>query len=62
VPSGQRSMGTMYFNGAGVPQDYAMALRLFRLAAEQEDSGAQTKLGTMYYLGKGVPQDYVEGT
>ena len=33
-----------------------MALRLFRLAAEQEDIGAQTKLGTMYYLGKGVPQ------
>ncbi|MGO4916793.1 tetratricopeptide repeat protein [Pseudogemmobacter sp. W21_MBD1_M6] len=47
----------MYFNGNGVPQDYAEAMTWFRLAAEQGDAGAQNNLGMMYKIGWGVPQD-----
>ena len=50
----------MYGTGKGVPQDYAEALRWYRLAAEQGYADAQASLGLMYYDGKGVPQDYAE--
>ncbi len=39
-------------------QDYAEAVKLFRLAAEQGLVDAQFNLGTMYEYGDGVPQDY----
>jgi hypothetical protein len=42
-----------------VPQDYAEAMRWYRLAAEQGDADAQGNLGVMYDTGTGVPQDYV---
>jgi TPR repeat protein len=38
--------------------DYAMALPLFRKAAEQGFVVAQNNLGFMYANGQGVPQDY----
>ena len=50
----------MYLNGLGVPQDYNEALRLFQLAAAQEDANAQNNLGLMYLNGHGVPKDYNE--
>ena len=40
--------------------DYATAVRLFRLAANQGDAIAQHYLGVMYIDGQGVPQSYVE--
>lgn len=48
----------MYNLGLGVPQDYAEAVRWYRLAAEQGNSVAQRNLGAMYRNGHGVPQDY----
>ena len=48
----------MYHNGQGVPQDYAVAVKWYRLAAEQGKASAQSNLGVMYYNGEGVPQDY----
>ena len=50
----------MYFNGFGVPQDYAEALRWLRLSAEQGQPIAQSNLGRIYGLGLGVSQDYAE--
>jgi uncharacterized protein len=50
----------MYFDGQGVPQDYAEAMRWFRLAAAQGHAEAQSKLGFMYVEGSGVPQDDAE--
>ena len=50
----------MYDNGEGVPQDYAVAVRWWRLAAEQGDASAQYNLALMYDNGEGVPQDYAE--
>ena len=49
----------MYANGHGVAQDYAEAVRLYRLAADQGLAGAQSNLGVMYANGQGVAQDYV---
>ena len=56
----QDSLGTMYDNGTGVPQDNTEAVKWFRLAAAQGDAEAQSNLGVMYYFGEGVPEDYVQ--
>ena len=50
----------MYAKGQGVPQDYAEALKWYRLAAEQGNANAQDNLGVMYANGHGVPQDDAE--
>jgi len=41
-------------------QDYAEAMRWYRLAAEQGDAGAENDLGAMYHNGVGVPVDTAE--
>ena len=50
----------MFDNGHGVAQDYAEAVRLFRLAAAQGDADAQYNLGYMFEYGHGVAQDTAE--
>ena len=65
----------MYYEGQGVPHNYAEAIKLWKLAAEQGheeavkwyrlsakqgDADGQCGLGEMYYGGEGVPQDYAE--
>jgi uncharacterized protein len=40
--------------------DYATAIREWRLAAEQGDARAQYNLEFMYTKGQGVPKDYTE--
>ena len=54
------NLGLAHVMGQGVPQNDAMALKLFNLAAESGDGGAQSNLGNMYAFGKGVEQDYVQ--
>jgi hypothetical protein len=49
----------MYGNGKGVPQDYAEAVKWYKLAAAQGNAYAQYNLGAMYELGQGVPMDDV---
>ena len=56
----QYSLGVMYYNGEGVPQDYAEAFKWCRLAAEQRYASAQRALGVMYDTGKGVPQNDIQ--
>ena len=56
----QTTLGVMYANGQGVPQDAVQAVKWFRLAADQGDARAQLNLGIMYDNGQGVPKDYVE--
>ena len=53
----QFNLGVMYANGQGVPQDYAEAVRWYRLAADQGYADAQHTAGLMYANGQGVPQD-----
>jgi TPR repeat protein len=56
----QVSLGWLYSNGHGVPQDYAQAWNWYRTAARQGNQHAQVNLGTCYALGQGVPQDYLK--
>jgi hypothetical protein len=58
--SAQNSLGLMYDNGHGVPQNYTEAVKWYRMAAEQGNADAQNNLGTMYQHGQGVPQDHTE--
>ena len=58
-PDAQYNLGLVYDHGAGVPQDYKEASRLYTLAAEQGFAMAQTELGTMYYNGHGALADYI---
>ena len=53
-------LGLMYYNGQGVPQDYAEAVKWFRLAAEQGHAKAQSILGAIYATGHGMRQDSVQ--
>ena len=56
----QSRLGYMYFEGKGVGQNYAEAVKWFRKAAEQGDVYAQNGLGNMYFEGKDVEQNYAE--
>ena len=56
----QHNLGLMYYEGRGVPQDNAEALKWYRLAVAQGDALAQYHLGLMYAKGYGVPQDHIE--
>jgi len=56
----QQSLGCVYREGKGVPQDDAESVRWFRLAAEQGRADAQHDLACSYRDGNGVPQDYVQ--
>lgn len=39
--------------------NYAQALKEWKLLAEQGDARAQSNLGLMYSMGQGVPKDFV---
>jgi len=56
----QYNLGIMYGKGNGVQQDYAEAVKWYRLATEQGNAYAQYNLGVMYDNGIDVPQDYAE--
>ena len=56
----QCDLGSIYYYGRGVPQDYTEAANWWRLAAEQGNAVAQYNLGQLYYFGTGVPQDDTE--
>ena len=56
----QTLLGFMYWNGQGVPQDHAEAVKWYRKATKYGYAAAQNNLGVMYERGQGVPQDYAE--
>jgi len=56
----QFSLGILYAEGQGVPQDYQEAIHWYRLAAEQGYDLAQYSLGLLYAKGQGVPRNYQE--
>lgn len=51
-------LGSGYYYGKGFPQDYAEALRWYKMAADRGEPRAEDALGYMYVKGHGVPQDY----
>ena len=58
VAMAQNTLGKMYMQGQGVPQDYDKAMRLFRKAAKKKLPNAQNNLGVMYAGGYGLKQDF----
>ncbi|MDP6734372.1 MAG: ATP-binding cassette domain-containing protein [Gammaproteobacteria bacterium] len=58
--NGQYNLGVMYRDGDGVPQDYAEAIRWFRLAADQGDATGQYNLGVIGFSGGASGQDFEE--
>jgi TPR repeat protein len=55
----QAQLGWMYSIGRGVPQNYLLAAKWFRIAANRGHGGAQFALGLLYNKGQGVPLDVV---
>ena len=53
----QRKLGSLYFDGRGVPQDPQIAAGLFQEAADNGDAAAKNNLGLMYLDGQGVEKD-----
>ncbi|TGV06746.1 sel1 repeat family protein [Alcaligenaceae bacterium 429] len=53
----QFSLGVMYDQGRGVPQNDAKAFEWYEKAAQQGDVDAQLSLGVMYMIGQGVAQN-----
>jgi uncharacterized protein len=49
----QYILGRMYLDGNGVSQNYAEAVKWFRLSADRGDADAQNSIGTMYEHGLG---------
>lgn len=58
LANAQYSLGKLFYNGYGVPQNYGQAVAWFRMAADQGLAAAQLNIGWMYDNGYGVPQDY----
>ena len=56
----QYRLGSAYYYGKRVRQDYAEAARWYREPADQGAAKAQYTLGYCYSQGQGVPQDYAE--
>ncbi|HTV40433.1 MAG TPA: trypsin-like peptidase domain-containing protein [Candidatus Sulfotelmatobacter sp.] len=56
----QEMLGTCYYFGNGVAQDYAVAAMWWRKASDQGLAEAQCLLGTSYERGLGVARDGVE--
>jgi len=55
----QYNLGGMYDKGQGVAQNYAEAVKWYRLSAAQGVAVAQFNLGGMYATGQGVAKDLV---
>ena len=53
IAAAQNNVGHLYEEGLGVSQDYSIAMRWYRLAAEQGLSEAQHSIGMRYYSGDG---------
>ena len=54
------TLGIMYAQGQGVPQNDVEAVKWYRLAADRGNAASQLALARMYETGRGVPQSDVE--
>jgi tetratricopeptide (TPR) repeat protein len=54
------TLGTLYFRGEGVRQDYAAALKWWRAAAALGNIRAQNSIGILFRDGLGVERNYDE--
>jgi hypothetical protein len=54
----QYNLAMLYYNGEGVPKNYEIAFKWFKLAAQQGLSRAQYSLALMYLQGNDTMKDY----
>lgn len=57
ISTAMYNLGTMYFNGQGVPQEYSTAHDWFISAAKHRNPYAELQLGLMSYTGQGMPKN-----
>lgn len=55
----QNTLGTYYYNGNKVPQNYNVALRWFSMAAKQNHTKAIANMALCYQMGRGIEKDSV---
>ena len=55
----QYNLALIYSLGKEILKDDQVAIKWYRLAAEQDNTNAMNSLGETYLQGKGVPQDNV---
>jgi len=53
----QYKLGSLYYSGDGVKQDFSQSALWYRRAAQQGNVDAQYSLGNMYLMGEGIEQD-----
>jgi TPR repeat protein len=56
----QFDLGQLFYDGWGVPADYASAVKWWREAAKQGHARARNNLGNCYRMGRGVLRDDFE--
>ena len=56
----QKELGSLYFTGEGVQQDFAQALHWYTQAAEQGHAVATYNVGVLHDKGLGLKKDYKE--
>jgi len=56
----QKELGSLYFTGEGVQQDFAQALYWYTQAAEQGHAVATYNVGVLHDKGLGLKKDYKE--
>lgn len=52
------NIGSLYYNGLVIPQDYTKAVKYYTQSAEAGNLRAIGNLGYCYYYGRSIPQDY----
>ena len=52
------TLGKSCYSGTGTPQDFALAAKLYSIAADQGNADAQYSLGLMHENGVSFSQDY----
>lgn len=50
--SAQNMLGNCFYNGWGIKKDWGMAVKFFRMAAEQGDTDGQINLSVCYQYGR----------
>jgi len=58
----QFRLGSMYYQGQGIAQDYAKAAVWYRKSADQGNARAEDGLGFMYFKGEAVRQDFAQAS
>lgn len=58
IPEAENNLGSCYFFGRGVGNDFEKAFQLYKSSAEKGNSEAEMNVGICYAAGKGVNQDY----